>query len=355
MFTVRRAAVLGLILALPLVVGAGCGKKKAASNVPANTAPSANASLDTNAALNENRSTLPLTNANGNVNGNVNAAANANGNTNAVLSVVDSDGDGLTDLQESQYNANPFRADTDGDGFSDGVEVANGYDPTKLPAEDPKALEDLQPVPTPEPIAGPSLIPFTLAQAIRDIAVRREEGAVTLRKDMEREFDTANVVIEFSGGANNKKPTLAFDSTALLPGSFDQGKLWRVMSKITKGPHFITTADITASLGFYNVPTPPFLIDGRVDGGIEDRSARNVNTIAVEFATSGVYLLDVTVHLGTVSLAVENTNLIVDDRVFKSVDLIASRTVEADMAKGRHDITLTTTGITSWSLKVTRR
>jgi hypothetical protein len=42
---------------------------------------------------------------------------------------VDSDGDGLTDVQEIMIGTDPFNPDTDGDGFSDGVEVASGSDP----------------------------------------------------------------------------------------------------------------------------------------------------------------------------------------------------------------------------------
>ena len=42
---------------------------------------------------------------------------------------VDSDGDGLTDAQELQIGTNPNSPDTDGDGISDLVEVNNGTDP----------------------------------------------------------------------------------------------------------------------------------------------------------------------------------------------------------------------------------
>jgi hypothetical protein len=42
----------------------------------------------------------------------------------------DTDGDGLTDYQEvCIYGTNPLKADTDGDSYLDGAEVKNGYNP----------------------------------------------------------------------------------------------------------------------------------------------------------------------------------------------------------------------------------
>jgi len=46
------------------------------------------------------------------------------------LSVLDSDGDGLTDADEVNiYGTDPNNPDTDGDTYPDGVEIANGYNP----------------------------------------------------------------------------------------------------------------------------------------------------------------------------------------------------------------------------------
>ncbi len=42
---------------------------------------------------------------------------------------ADRDGDGLADIEEPLYGADPDNPDTDGDGYTDGDEVANGYDP----------------------------------------------------------------------------------------------------------------------------------------------------------------------------------------------------------------------------------
>lgn len=44
--------------------------------------------------------------------------------------VVDTDNDGLSDREEMQvYKTNPVNPDSDGDGFSDGTEIKNGFNP----------------------------------------------------------------------------------------------------------------------------------------------------------------------------------------------------------------------------------
>jgi hypothetical protein len=46
-------------------------------------------------------------------------------------STLDSDNDGLTDVEEAKWRTDPKKADTDGDGFLDGQEVHDGYDPLR--------------------------------------------------------------------------------------------------------------------------------------------------------------------------------------------------------------------------------
>lgn len=48
----------------------------------------------------------------------------------AVSKIMDFDGDGLSDYDETNiYHSNPLLADTDGDGYNDGIEIANNYSP----------------------------------------------------------------------------------------------------------------------------------------------------------------------------------------------------------------------------------
>jgi hypothetical protein len=44
-------------------------------------------------------------------------------------SILDSDGDGLSDVAESFLGTDPYKSDTDGDGYSDKDEILSGYNP----------------------------------------------------------------------------------------------------------------------------------------------------------------------------------------------------------------------------------
>jgi hypothetical protein len=54
---------------------------------------------------------------------------------------LDSDQDGLSDVEEKTYGTDPNNADTDGDGYTDGNEVKAGYDPLR-PAPGDKIVAD---------------------------------------------------------------------------------------------------------------------------------------------------------------------------------------------------------------------
>ncbi len=119
-------------------------------------APLANANLNRPANVNVNRNVNRNSNVNApatttpavtstpavTTNAPINANANQNANVNApapsgpVRLAADSDVDGLTDIEELLYGADPNRPDSDGDGHLDGTEVFNVYDPiARAPAE----------------------------------------------------------------------------------------------------------------------------------------------------------------------------------------------------------------------------
>lgn len=55
---------------------------------------------------------------------------------------LDSDQDGLSDLEEKALGTDPFNPDTDGDGYSDYVEVMSGYDPLKAAPGDKLVINE---------------------------------------------------------------------------------------------------------------------------------------------------------------------------------------------------------------------
>ncbi|MDD5252189.1 MAG: hypothetical protein PHT12_06195 [Patescibacteria group bacterium] len=78
----------------------------------------------------------------------------------AAPSVTDSDGDGLSDSEETQvYRTDSHNADTDGDGYLDGAEVKGGFDPNgpgKLYAAPEPVQKTTVPAATPNPTPTPA-------------------------------------------------------------------------------------------------------------------------------------------------------------------------------------------------------
>ncbi|MBI5135252.1 L,D-transpeptidase family protein [Candidatus Uhrbacteria bacterium] len=60
------------------------------------------------------------------------------------LSTSDTDWDGLSDGLEYKFKTDPTNPDTDGDGYSDGAEIRNGYDPTDKTDRDKKLAKQIE-------------------------------------------------------------------------------------------------------------------------------------------------------------------------------------------------------------------
>jgi len=337
-----------LIVALAIGLSA-CGKKVTPTNTNANQ--NANSNENLNAAV-------PDVNGNSNGNANENANNNSNDNSNINENLVsddnaDPDHDGLTNAQERQYHTDPLNPDSDGDGFKDGDEVKAGYDPTKIPAEDPKVINQLKPVNTPgvpAPIVRST--PFKAVQSF-PIRVSKNEGTVTLRLESIKALANANFAMDFAGGENNKGPIFILDGKYnILKGNYNKGKVWQIGKDFTKGAHFASTANMNGTLTIFPAPTPPFSLDGRGEGGVEDAAITYDNQVMVDFPKSANYTIELGVLKGKAKIKVENTDLVVNDRVYQEYETIISKNIKADVTDGLHTITITTTGLTSWTLKV---
>lgn len=121
-------------------------------NAVTNSNRNINQGLNTNTGLNTNQTNL-------NSNSNVNAATNANGNGNTntavtrtepLPSTLDTDSDGLTDVEEAVYGTRSNQPDSDGDSFIDGKrlrtdgkydgEFYNSYNPLGIGRLDTSGL-----------------------------------------------------------------------------------------------------------------------------------------------------------------------------------------------------------------------
>jgi hypothetical protein len=86
-----------------------------------------NVEIDENLNINENENINENTNSN--TNGNINTNLNIAPPEVNYSSSLDSDKDGLTDIEEEIYKTERNLPDTDADGFIDGQELINGYNP----------------------------------------------------------------------------------------------------------------------------------------------------------------------------------------------------------------------------------
>lgn len=71
-------------------------------------------------------------------------------------SLLDSDGDGLSDEDERRIGTDPFRKDTDGDGIPDGDEVRLGLDPLKADTDGDGIIDGLDKYPLDPSAGGPT-------------------------------------------------------------------------------------------------------------------------------------------------------------------------------------------------------
>ena len=132
-----------------------------------------------------------------------------------VVSVLDSDSDGLTDDEENLIGTNPNLADSDGDSFSDMAELKSGYNPL-LPE---KKLDETT-----------RLSRYKIND---NVNVLRENSWEIVRSDSDNavilaDADKSFIQITFQNNEEKLAPTTWYDKqfSGLMPGEAVSGDFW---------------------------------------------------------------------------------------------------------------------------------
>jgi hypothetical protein len=104
---------------------------------------------------------------------------------------LDSDGDGICDVDELIIGTNPFLADSDGDGYPDGLELALGSDPL-----DPKSIPDIRPPGyfATRPVSVQNTNPIAMLTS-------RRQGAIDARNIRSTDSNTGQALSPVRSGA----------------------------------------------------------------------------------------------------------------------------------------------------------
>ncbi len=162
--------------------------------------------------------------------------------------LTDSDGDGLTDHQETIYGFDPNDPDTDGDGYSDFMEMSYGWDPL-----DPK----------PSPGQSEEAVQANQPTYQTDYTVQEEQ--VTDREPSERTqpTDQESAIPESSGGQSVASENLIkkhnIRDKNIPDSSYLQKTLGRLQRAVTDGGNILTLISVAFSvfvLGFLHASMP---------------------------------------------------------------------------------------------------
>lgn len=354
-FKRMRKIILLSCFAILLVVGVSACGKKAATPTNNNTANVNVVPPDVNGNGNSNGNVNGNTNA---ANGNINSAnGNANGNTNSadMSAGADPDGDGLTNEQEQVYKTDPLNPDTDGDVYTDGEEVRTGYDPTRKPENDPKVIDQLRAVNAGAADMSTRSTPFRALQSF-SFNAKADAGSSNFRFESNNALARGNLVTEFNGNSDKSNPMFTLDTTMnILQRTYKKGKVWQAANNFTKGAHFATAENVSGKLTVYPAPTPPFKIDGRSDGSIEDSTTLYDNYFVADFPLGGAYVFEMNMTKGKVKFSIEELDLLVGDKVIKEYEVINRQLINVDLAEGFHLLKIKSEGLATWSMNVYKK
>ncbi len=132
----------------------------------------------------------------------------------------DTDGDGLTNAEESIWGTDPKNADTDGDSYRDGEEVTASHNPT-IPGPNDKLPAGFNPQQNLQPLAAAPLQVDQFFAADLDLTGPKENLTESYQKQYKEEERTAISLATFTNSQPliTKLPTPKEGSIVLLPTS----------------------------------------------------------------------------------------------------------------------------------------
>jgi hypothetical protein len=121
---------------------------------------------------------------------------------------LDSDQDGLSNVEEKTYGTDPYNPDTDGDGYSDGAEVKSGYDPLK-PAPGDKIIDETKStVSSPAPSSSPTENKSTADNNSNASTTSAAATANTPSANLTEEISTKVATLFSQDGSTGKQITI---------------------------------------------------------------------------------------------------------------------------------------------------
>ncbi|MFH1611673.1 MAG: Ig-like domain-containing protein [bacterium] len=190
--------------------------------------------------------------------------------------VLDSDGDGVSDLTEAIYGTDINNPDSDGDGYLDGVEIQNAYDPLNAEASEKITFEE----------------PKTTGEVMADIYEVTEVDNESV-DNVVTKIEQQRPVFKGRGLPNSFVTLYIYSSLpVVVTTKTDANGNWSyVLSKpLETGEHevYVAITDNTGKIVAKSEPKPFFVFEARVVSAIEFEES-----VAIEKAVDAQEATDV--------------------------------------------------------------